>query len=468
MYNNSKFLHLSISFWLKYICSIIVISLFSSNIILTFLALLILPICIKLVWRRNEPPVFILIIGFHWLQITVKIFHADFRGVDLQYISFCNATDIAIYLSLIGLLSLSLGIHFFLKRIPIISKEYLLNSLSKYSINKIILIYFIFIFIDLIFTFLSNNIPSLSAILYTAKNFKILFMYLLFVVCFFNKKYYIIFFILIMETAIGFSGFFSSFKTVYFILILSFFTINPKINFSKILKILPIIIFLFTLVVMWTAIKQDYRHIVSNNQKDQKVNISFEKQLNTYIHLLSNLNENKVLFALEQFAYRLEYIEFFAQTIKYVPNNIDYEYGTLWFNAYTNFLQPRFFFPEKEKLDDSQRTTKYTGVWHPDGKDGVSISLGYFTESYIDFGPYFMFIPIFILGLLYGYISKLLLKIKYHNILFSYSAIILILHSNYLFETRNDKIIGGFIIILILFFLSKKILLKIFNFMEKK
>ncbi|MBL0056508.1 MAG: hypothetical protein IPP31_09990 [Chitinophagaceae bacterium] len=42
-------------------------------------------------------------------------------------------------------------------------------------------------------------------------------------------------------------------------------------------------------------------------------------------------------------------------------------------------------------------------------KYGASFSLGFMAESYIDFGPYLMFIPIFLVGLLPGFIYKVII-----------------------------------------------------------
>ncbi len=464
----NKFIHLSFSFWLKYILFTILYSLLVPNIILTFLSLIILPIIIKLVWRPNEPPVFVLILIFHWLQISTKIFHANFKDVTIQQISFSSSTDTAIYLSLIGLFSLSLGINLMIRNIDIIDRNIMIEQIYKFSITKVLFIYLLFNIYEILIYKYSQLIPSLSAILYTAKSFKLIFLYLFFLLAIVNKKYFLLFLVLVIETLLGFSGFFSSFKTVYFILILAYFTINPSISIKKVIIISPIFLFLILLVTIWSAIKMDYRKTISLGSATQSVQVSTSKQIDTYYKLLSSLDSKKISLGMEALAYRLEYIEFFSQTINYVPKFIEHENGKLWLDAYINLFKPRFFFPDKGILDDSRRTSKYTGVWHPDGDDGVSISLGYFAESYIDFGYYFMFLPILLLGIIFGWIYKYYIKLN-QNIILSYSFIVLVLHGHYLLEKRNDKIIGGlFIMLILVYILKKNVFRKIFNFMEKK
>ena len=65
-------------------------------------------------------------------------------------------------------------------------------------------------------------------------------------------------------------------------------------------------------------------------------------------------------------------------------------------------LMPRLFFPNKPAINDSDRTSAYSGVWVANVDQGTSISIGYMGESYIDFGRWGMFIPVFLWGWLVG------------------------------------------------------------------
>lgn len=463
---NRKFIKFSSIYIILYILIVSVVSLLTQNIILTFSSLIILPLTIKLVWRIHEPPVFLLIIFFHWVQISLKIFHADILGVSVDDIAFSRSTPSAIYLSLLGLLFLSFGIHLIVRTIKPLSKEKLIEEGNGLEIKKIFYSYVIFEIFNILMIPISHSMPSLSSILYTLSGLKVLVIYLLFIVSLIQKKYIYLIIVLVVETLQGFSGFFSSYKAVYFILLLAYFTINYKISIKKILLLSPLIIFLLSLTITWTAIKVDYRSLVSKGQHTQEVKVSLDKQLNIYKKLLTNIDNKKISFALEALAYRLAYVDFFGQVIDYVPYRKNYEYGGLWLGSFENIFMPRILFPNKPVLDDSIRTTKYTGIWHPSGKDGVSISLGYFAESYIDFGV-FMFIPLFLLGCLYGVIYKYLLRLKTEK-LYAYTLVIFILYNHYLFETRNDKLIGSLFTTLIIVLLLNKFLYRFYLVMKKR
>ena len=48
----------------------------------------------------------------------------------------------------------------------------------------------------------------------------------------------------------------------------------------------------------------------------------------------------------------------------------------------------------------------YTGSRVAGTEEGTSIGIGYMAESYIDFGPIYMFVPILLLGVFYGLIYR--------------------------------------------------------------
>ena len=134
---------------------------------------------------------------------------------------------------------------------------------------------------------------------------------------------------------------------------------------------------------------------------------------------------------------------YFALAIGNVPDHLPYEKGQLWFGAVKHVLMPRAFYPDKGIIDDSERTSYYTGIQVAGMEQGASISIGYMGESYIDFGPIGMFAPIFVLGLLYGLVYRLFVKYARFKVIGFGAATSVLLFSAYNFETSNVKILGG-------------------------
>lgn len=438
------------------------IAVVSYNSLLTLFSLVVLIVSFNLVSRKNQPPIFPFIIIYHWFQISIKIFHANFLGVDINEIALSNSTDLATYLSLFGLLSLSLGIYIIIRKIRNIDLNQYKNYIEKLSLKKIFKLYIVVFFIYILLKGVMFVFPSLTQIINGIVKIKLILIFFFFLISFTKKEYKLMSFILLSETIFGFSGFFSSFKEPYMLLFLSYFTFNNKVNFKTVKFIIPILSLVLILGLSWTAIKTDYRKAINKDSNTMVVKVNWLEQLDILSKNLKSIDINSLTLAVDKIVRRLSYVDIFGQTIDYVPGNIKHENGKLWFGAITHILKPRILFPNKEIIDDSQRTMKYTGKTYAGWEQGTSISVGYFAESYIDFG-YFMFIPLFILGILFGLIFKIIIN-KNRNIFLAYSIIISVLLVAYAFETRNDKIVGGVVSSLILITIMNRLFLtKIFR-----
>src|SRR5205823_12744106 len=106
---------------------------------------------------------------------------------------------------------------------------------------------------------------------------------------------------------------------------------------------------------------------------------------------------------------------------------------------------PRFLFPDKPALDDSERTRLYTGLQVAGMEAGTSIGIGYVGESYVDYGPLGMFAPIFLLGALYGLINRFFVTRTRYKLLGSALAVSILVFNAYEIETSNIKLVGGVI-----------------------
>jgi hypothetical protein len=120
-----------------------------------------------------------------------------------------------------------------------------------------------------------------------------------------------------------------------------------------------------------------------------------------------------------------------------------FEEGLLWGEALEHIVTPRLFFPDKRVIDDSERTRLYTGIDVAGIEQGTSIGLGYVAESYIDFGPTFMFFPILLLGMFFGGIYRFFMTRSKERLLGSALGASILIFQAYTIETSNIKIVGG-------------------------
>jgi hypothetical protein len=158
---------------------------------------------------------------------------------------------------------------------------------------------------------------------------------------------------------------------------------------------------------------------------------------------VGGLNAEKLGEGFEDSMLRISYVTFFAHCMVQVPAEVPYEKGALWFGAVQHTFMPRLFFPNKPEIDDSTRTAKYTGMDVAGREEGASIGIGYMAESYIDFGPYFMFIPIFLLGVFYGWTYRFFAFRRSYTLLGVAVAIVILVFGAGSIETSNVKLVGG-------------------------
>jgi hypothetical protein len=157
---------------------------------------------------------------------------------------------------------------------------------------------------------------------------------------------------------------------------------------------------------------------------------------------VSGLDGADIAHAVEETSYRVEYVDYFALALAYVPAVRPHTDGEQWLAAVRHILLPRLFFPEKPVLpSDSELTMRYTG-WNLGGvTGGTSISLGYVAESYIDFGRTGMWLPIFLLGLLWGGMYRYFVSSKWPVVGYGF-ALAGLLSATY-YETAAVKQLGG-------------------------
>jgi hypothetical protein len=205
---------------------------------------------------------------------------------------------------------------------------------------------------------------------------------------------------------------------------------------------------LVLLASTWTAIKSDYRAFLNQGFQTQEVLVPVEERVGKLQDLVAGFDVQQLAEGFETMIMRVSYVQFFALTIKNVPEHLPYEDGALWGGALKHVVTPRLLFPNKPAIDDSERTSYYTGVTVAGAEQGTSIGIGYFGESYIDFGPVLMFVPILLLGVAYGLIYRFFVLRAQYKILGGAIATSIMVFSGSLIETSNIKIVGGGVTVL--------------------
>lgn len=348
-----------------------------------------------------KPSVFTIIFLYQFMQISANIWLSNYLEVDINFRS--EHSDVAILYSYVGLVIMFIPIIYYQNKIPSISSATLKKHADELSLAKCFRTYIIAFFVLNALGGVAFAIPGLSQVIFSFVNIKWFFFLLLGYQVFLKKRMVKEFaLIATLEFLLGFLSYFSNFKTVFFFLAFLAFSFLAYVRFKSMIVAIVAITFAVFLGIKWTAIKGEYRSFLNKGEKSQTFSVSKEDAINKLIVLGSNSDNKDFDDAIFSFLDRVQYTYHLAKTMDRMPDVLPFERGGNIASIFEFILLPRILNPDKPRLEATIKTQKYTGIQYAGYKQGVSFSLGYFADAFIDFGYYGMMIPLFILGIILG------------------------------------------------------------------
>lgn len=430
-------------------------------LILGFAVLLVI---LVLTWRVYLPNVFTFIMAYHWIQVAAYIFfvNSEWKG-DMHFLTDSSAS--AYLCSLAGLIVMSFVFSAVAYKNLQISPEAFMEALNKIDPKKVLYLYLILYFLSGLLSRSAFAFGGLTQVFLNIALLKWAGFILLGYLSFKNKQYRIFFIVaFVLDFVGGFFSFFSSFKDVFFYTAIIFMTFIAKINFDVSFKAGLAGIFLFYLAVVWTVIKGDYRSFLNEGSGQQTVNVSQEKAFGKLSDLLSSVDQESIDRGTGSFFYRLQYVYHFAKSMDMVPARIPYQHGAVWRETVEFVAVPRMLNPNKGTLDNSVKATKFTGIPFSGASRGVSFSLGYFADCYVDFGIPGMFIALAVIAFIFAKIYRFFLLKATGNIVVNYAIVIAFFVQFSFFEMDGTFMFGRLFTSFIVFLALK---FTVFPRMEK-
>lgn len=406
---------------------------------------------------KEDLPILFFAAFLQWLSITIKVFIANSQGIvfnnpELHF--FPNEIDRAFYMSLSACCCFALGMSVALRYIK--KKEDMTSILNVYDTHRCLVAYACFSFFVYGLSFLIWKWPGFQQVFVQIINFKWAFFILLSMVVFLKNQYRNLFLmIVLMEIAISMTGYFSYFKTYLILILLVFVSLKIRWNWKRILFVIAMLAMTFHLLVLWTAVKPEYRRYLSQGERAQVVSVKAQDALVMLWTLFQDMNMEKYLLAMQALSDRISYIDFFARCLEYVPYFYPHENGRILQTSLKHIFMPRMFFPDKEIIDESNELNLYTGLNMSNAEQGTSFSLGYIGQWYVDLGPYGMFIAIFLYGLFIGCLYYLLIQ-QAPNILMGMAMATPLLFLVGFVEGSIRKSLGGSVSYFLIAFLCLK------------
>ena len=439
----------------------LIYSILVKNTFLTISALIVPFIILRLVWRKGDSPILFIAMMVQWVSITVKVFYANYTNEDFIDVHQYPAEIItAFYAALMGLLAQCLGIHFALRRLKVEDKDNFAVNVSDYSFNKLTQVYMICSIAYPILFALSFTLGGLQQPLSKFIEFKWAIFFLFMIYCFKTEQYKIFILVACYEIILSFTGYFSGFKDYFFALFIGMIMVfGNRLKPKHIFPLLLIASIGIYFLMLWQYVKPEYRKFLSAGVEEQVSVRTTGESLTKLFELVVEAGPDAIKDGFEYTVNRLEYIDLLSAVIIQVPQNIPHTDGNLWSGAFARILQPRLLFPNKEVIDDSEKASLYSGTEFYGAERGTSVSLGYFAESYVDFGLFGMHVILLIFGYMIGSIYKYVVE-NAPNYLIGTALVFPMFFVIYSFETALDKIVGALFMYFVMYFVVRRFALK--------
>lgn len=415
----------------------------TSNPFLTIFGVLAVALLFWLLWTPGEPPALLFAAGFQWLQVFMPVVQADLASQRLDAPPL-PTLEMAAWLGLSAIVVLALGMRFGLGRQVVSGTRRLDTSAGRIRQQRLVIAYGLTFVASVLLVRLGGVMPSIrqAAIALAALRWIVVFLVLWLASQ--DRKYVVTAVVVVaVETVVGFGGFFGGFKFVLFLTILTLLGRRGE----RIPLFRPGVLFMGSLVlvlgIFWQTVKMEYRTFLNQDTGSQAVLVSPEERYSFLANRTTRLDASDLRAGFDSAMNRVGYLEFFARVISHVPTVVPYQDGRLWGEAITRVLMPRVLFPGKAAVSDTLRTAEFTGDRSLAFVEATSISIGYVGESYIDFGPVLMFMPIFGVGWFWGRGYRWLASRKAPPLLSISTAIVFVMSGATLFEMSNINVLGG-------------------------
>jgi hypothetical protein len=441
----------------------VIYAILCKNTILTISAILVPFILMRLVWRKGDSPILFMAMLLQWTAVSVKVFYANYTDenfIDIH--DYPKEIISAFYIGLIGLIAVAFGINLALRGLKIEDKDNFKFEKEDYNFNKLTQVYVVCSIAYPILFALSFTLGGLQQPLSKLIEFKWAVFFLFMLYSLKTGQYKIFILVACYEIALSFTGYFSTFKDYFLALFIGMLMVfGNKFKPKHVFPTLLIISIGTYFLMLWQYVKPDYRKFLSGGAESQVSVRTTTESLTKLFELVSDAAPDAIKKGFENTVNRLEYIDFLSASISQVPQNIPHTNGELWGGAFARIFQPRLLFPNKAVIDDSEKASLYTGQEFYGAEHGTSISLGYFAESYVDFGMILMHFSLLLYGFIIGSIYKYVIHSAPDHIIGT-SLVFPMFFIIFNFETALDKIIGAIFMYLVIYFIVNKFLLKSF------
>ncbi len=272
----------------------------------------------------------------------------------------------------------------------------------RWQVSDIVTIYAAAVVVSMIATFAIRAVPSLGQVMDGVARLKIVALFVLFVYSLSTGRGQTFMLgAVVFEVLVGFTGFLSDFRGVFIYLGIATVAARIKLKGTTIAGALVGLVALVSLAMFWTSVKMEYRVFAAQSDESQEIKVALSDRM-AYLGSAA-LGSGKMDMSTTSYLLlaRLAYTDIFAAVIGVQDASPEPIPMRQWSEAVGHVMMPRFLFPGKPPLVDSEVYARLARAFVGENmREGTSISVGYMGENYADLSFPGMLVGIAFLGLL--------------------------------------------------------------------
>jgi hypothetical protein len=364
-------------------------------------------VLISIIGQPTMPKGLVFLLLWQWGQAFARALQsvldgesmaATIDGVDVVY---------AYWYALASLVTMAVAFRLVLGNLPSPTVSEF-HDHERWRPPDLVTVYFAAILTSVVLTLLSRSVPGVDQPFQAAAQVKVVALFLLCTYVFTTGRGRgALIAAVVVEILVGFTGFLADFRAVFVYVAVAALAARVKWSGATTAAALAWLAVLLTLALFWTSVKFEYRDFVTGSEESQQIKVPLEQRMAYLGERALNIGNTKWGETSYLLLTRFAYVDIFGQVISVDRGTHEPIAARQWKDALAHVFQPRFLFPDKAVLSDSD---VFIRLARSDPMEqvrlGTSISVGYMAENYVDLGFPGMLGGIFAFGLLFALVVR--------------------------------------------------------------
>lgn len=360
---------------------------------------------LRLVSMPTMPLAIVYYLLSQWLQVFARAFLALVDGVPMAQSQYGPWVVNAYWYMLASTVVLAVACRLVLGRIPSPSPQNYSAHLSWRPVD----LFLIYLGANLVAQLAGMTLGGgLFQFFESIARFKIVAAFVLFTsVMQTGRGWSFLFLIIAVEIGSGMTGLLGDFRGVFVFLGTAAIAAQLRWTLRTTASALLASFALVALALFWTSVKTEYRDYATGGSESQALQLSLSDRADYILGRVASVGDMDWGLASKALLERLAYVDITGLVINVDQAGAEPASMRQWSDAFSHVLRPRFLFPDKEALSDTEvyiRLTKADLIENMRG--GTSISVGYMAENYVDLGFPGMLGGVFAIGLLVSLVIR--------------------------------------------------------------